>query len=95
MWIDHYRLRVGIAYDPDACVATEFSEIRFELGPEIGIFQIVNWPAELPVGSIESSHTGTACTQMRIIVRTVEKIGHAALSAYRSKETTHGVTEFG
>ncbi len=69
------RLGVGVADHADAEMAVEAVQVRFELGPEIAVFDIVDGP--LDTRAVAHGHAAAAGAQVGVVIRAVVKIRNA------------------
>ena len=88
MGIDDYGLRVSITDHPDAEVTGVFVQVILEFYPEVGILQRVDIPCEDTV-TVVDRHAAPACSQMRMIVYSVEEVVSALLCGDDSEYSSH------
>jgi len=88
MRVEQYRLRISVTDHPHPAVPSEILQLRFELIPEILIFQVVDPPPEsdLPVVKYQSRPLGT---EVGMIVRTVKHIINTTPFGDRTVKSAH------
>ena len=86
---DQQGLRVGIGDGADTGVALEFGKIRFKLGAERGVFDIVNLALEAQLLVVDC-HAAPACAQVGMVVGAEKDIVNAVFVGDGSEETAHG-----
>ena len=88
--VNDERLRIGVADDADARGASlETAERALELGTEVRVFKVVYGTCETAFAAVIHCHTATARAEVRVIIRSVEDIGHAVVPRHSAKEAAH------
>ena len=88
MGIDDYWLCVSITDHPDAEVAGVLVQVVLKLDSEIGILERVDISCEDTV-TVVDSHAAPACSQVGMVVYSVEEVISALLGGDDSKNSSH------
>ena len=90
MGTDEQRLVVGVADDPDPGPGVHPVEVGVELGPELGVLDVVDDPDEA-VRAEDGQAAPSWSRGGNVIVRPVEQIGDAILAGRDAEKSAHAV----
>jgi hypothetical protein len=89
MGVHHDRLCVRVAYDPDAEGSPEFVQVFAELGPEVGVLDVVDGTMEEIV--LKGYHTGAFRAEVGMVVYAIKKVGIARSVRDNTEKTAHNL----